>query len=49
MSKVAHHLIKERVDSGKKTAAQVKGTAEKTATSAKKLIPPLLLLRVTKE
>ncbi|MBD2421559.1 hypothetical protein H6G54_28555 [Anabaena cylindrica FACHB-243] len=36
LTKVAHHLIKELVDSGKKTAAQVKATTEKTATSAKK-------------
>ncbi|WP_233467297.1 hypothetical protein [Dolichospermum flos-aquae] len=35
LTKVADHLVKELVNSGKKTAAQVKATAEKTGTSPK--------------
>jgi hypothetical protein len=35
LTKVADHLVKELVNSGKKTAAQVKATTEKTGTSPK--------------
>jgi hypothetical protein len=35
LTKVADHLVKELVNSGKKTAAQVKATAEKTGTNPK--------------
>ncbi|MBD2295094.1 hypothetical protein H6G06_16805 [Anabaena sphaerica FACHB-251] len=35
LTKVAHHLVEELVGSGKKTAAQIKSTSGKTATSTK--------------